>query len=40
LVAPLAATYVLILATVGPLLTRFADPLAFAVLRARRDRAR
>jgi CPA2 family monovalent cation:H+ antiporter-2 len=37
---PLAATYVLILATAGPLLTRFADPVAFAVLRARRDRAR
>lgn len=37
---PLAATYVLILATAGPLLTRFADPVAFAVLRARRERAR
>ena len=35
---PLAAGYVLILATVGPLLTRYADPLAFAVQRAWSDR--
>lgn len=31
---PVAAAYVLIVATAGPLLTRFADPLAFAVQRA------
>jgi CPA2 family monovalent cation:H+ antiporter-2 len=37
---PLAATYVLILATAGPLLTRFADQVAFALLRARHERAR
>jgi CPA2 family monovalent cation:H+ antiporter-2 len=37
---PLAATYVLILATAGPLSTRFADQVAFALLRARHDRAR
>ncbi|MBN2624141.1 MAG: cation:proton antiporter [Acidimicrobiales bacterium] len=32
---PLAAAYVLLLATAGPLVTRFADPLAFAIQSAR-----
>lgn len=35
---PLAAAYVLILATVGPLITRYADPIAFAVQRRRARR--
>lgn len=35
---PLAAAYVLILATVGPLATRLADPLAFALQRNRTAR--
>lgn len=34
---PLAAGYVLLLATAGPLVTRFADPLAFAIQSARRS---
>jgi CPA2 family monovalent cation:H+ antiporter-2 len=35
---PLAAAYVLILATLGPLITRYADPIAFAVQRRRARR--
>ncbi|HYZ97813.1 MAG TPA: cation:proton antiporter [Acidimicrobiales bacterium] len=36
---PLAASYVLIVAIAGPLLARFADPLAFALVEARAGRA-
>lgn len=37
---PVAASYVLIVATAGPLLTRFADPVAFALQRSLASRVR
>lgn len=36
---PVAASYVLIVATAGPLLTRFADPVAFSLQRRMAERA-